>query len=377
MESRQKTSLKVYGSRGAVRSINKPLSQATSSHEDVQTTLVSDSKLFQEPKASISALKRKSTATGNLHSFFGASQPVKKLRSDGNSQKLSSFKQTSSNENAASTPTMTQLHFLPSKSILVTCKSCDLSYTRGAKEDEELHRTHCLRVARGAEWSREERNLEKPLGTGTSDVELVDERCILPNGVIGRILRIRCDITKGKLGPKVATLLSTVNKVLSAPPLPCSSLKVSKAYVMVIPSKSTGSRPKNDTSAARFSERIVGCVISTHITEAMRIIDINELEASNTPKSDLLCVDVGSSGGNVYCDPNPIPTTLGIPRLFVVPSYRRQGIAHALLDAVAKTAIWGCPLDPTSGQIAFSQPTASGYAVMKGWGGDNIRIYEE
>jgi N-acetyltransferase len=101
---------------------------------------------------------------------------------------------------------LTQLHFLSSKPILVTCKLCDLSYTRGAPEDEELHRTHCLRVVRGMEWSREERTLEKPIGSGASDVELVEERCVLPNGVVGRIVRIRCDVTKGKLGQKVSLL---------------------------------------------------------------------------------------------------------------------------------------------------------------------------
>ncbi|KAG8762420.1 hypothetical protein FRC11_009502 [Ceratobasidium sp. 423] len=399
MASRQTTTLKVYGSRGGARSGHKPLSQDTAGHEDASTAAVSGPglsegrrlviPLFQQlelslsagPKASISALKRKSTATSNLHSFFGASQPTKKLRLIGNSQKSSSSKQSSSNENVTNTPALTQLHFLPSKSILVTCKSCDLSYTRGAQEDEELHRTHCLRVARAMEWSREERILEQPLGTGTTDVELIEDRCVLPNGIVGRILRIRCDVTKGKLGQKVTTLLSTVNKVLSAPSLPHSSLQLSKAYVMVIPtkpSKSLGSGSGNDTSAKRSNaEHIVGCVITTRITEAMRVVDIDELGTSNTPKSDLVCVDIGSSGGNIYCDPTPVPATLGIPRLFVVPSHRRQGIARALLDAAAKTAIWGCPLDPTSGQIAFSQPTASGHVVMKGWGGHNIRVYEE
>ncbi|KAJ1307833.1 hypothetical protein OPQ81_001915 [Rhizoctonia solani] len=383
MASVRTTGLKVYGSRAGTRSNHKPLSQDASGHESTSTIVVSDSELLEGPKrkASILAVKRKSTTTSGLHSYFGASQPTKKLKVVGNSQKPTSSKQASSNEKVASTPSLTQLHFLPSKPILVTCKSCDLSYTRGAQEDEELHRTHCLRVARGMEWSREERSLEKPLGAEMSDVELIEERYVLPNDDVGRILRIRCDITKGKLGQKVNTLLSTVNKVLSAPPLPASSLKISKAYVMVIPaksSKSLGSAPKNDVSGKRFStERIVGCVIVTHITQAMRIIDIDEIEASNTPKSDLVCVDIGSSGGNVYCDPNPVPATLGIPRLFVVPSHRRQGIASALLSAVAKTAVWGCPLDPTSGQIAFTQPTASGHALMKNWGGHNIRIYEE
>ncbi|CAE6409262.1 unnamed protein product [Rhizoctonia solani] len=379
MSSRQASTLKTYGSRSGTRLDHKPPSQSIISREDLSGAGVSGSELSRGPKVSISALKRKSTATNNLHSFFGASQPSKKPKLASDSQKFLPSKQTSINGNE-NTP-LTQLHFIPSKSILVTCKSCDLSYTRGAQEDEELHRVHCLRVARGMEWSRDERCLEKPLGTGTSDVELVEEHCILPEGVVGRILRIRCDVTKGKLGQKVTTLLSTIDKVLSAPSLSEHSLKLSKAYVMVVPtksSKSLGSKPKDEVSAKRCNaERIVGCVIATRITSAMRIVDSNELEISNTPKSDLVRVDIGSSEGNVYCDPNPIPVALGIPRLFVTPSHRRQGVARTLLDVAAKTAILGCPLDPTSGQIAFSQPTASGHAVMKNWGGQSIRIYEE
>ncbi|KAF8753478.1 zinc-finger of acetyl-transferase ESCO [Rhizoctonia solani] len=171
----------------------------------------------------------------------------------------------------------------------------------------------------------------------------------LPNGDVGRIVRIRCDVTKGKLGQKVTMLLSTINKALSAPSLPGSGLSSSKAYVMIIPAK----------------------------PNAMRVIDSSELESSDVSKSNLVCVDIDDSSGNVYCDPTPIPATLGIPRLFVVPSHRRQGIAQALLNAAAKTAVWGCPLDPTGGQIAFSQPTASGRAIMKAWGGDSIHIYDE
>ncbi|QRW03831.1 GNAT family acetyltransferase [Ceratobasidium sp. AG-Ba] len=208
------------------------------------------------------------------------------------------------------------------------------------------------------EWSREERTLEKPLGSGAAEVELVEERCVLSNG---------------KARPKV-------NRALSAPPLPDEGLSDTKAYVMIVP----GTPPKSSASTAKSkgvprhtSERIVGCVVASRITKAMRVLEPNELESSNVQKSDLVCVDIDDSKGNVYCDPTPLPATLGIPRLFVVPSHRRQGIANKLLDSAAKTAIWGCPLKPAGGQIAFSQPTASGRAVMKSWGGNDVRIYNE
>ncbi|KAG8733079.1 hypothetical protein FRC11_008844 [Ceratobasidium sp. 423] len=375
MSSRLAANLRTYGSRGAGVP-SKPLSDEIIVGEGASASSASDSKSPNGAKTSLSALKRRHSTTNNLHSFFGASQPLKKRKLTGHTRKATSKNHTGP-ENTADTPALAQLHFL-SKTTLVTCKSCDLSYTRGAAEDESLHRAHCRRIVRGLEWSREERALEKPLGSGTSDVEIVEERCPLPNGDVGRIVRIRCDAIKGKLGQKVTILLSTINKALSAPSLPESSLSTSKAYVMIVSDSSSKLGTKTKPSAKRSNvERIVGCVITTHITSAMRVIDNSELETSGISKSELVCVDIDDSRGNVYCDPSPIPATLGIPRLFVVPSHRRRGIAQALLDAAARTAIWGCPLDPRGGLIAFSQPTASGRAVMKAWGGHNIHIYDE
>ncbi|KAG8746539.1 hypothetical protein FRC10_004673 [Ceratobasidium sp. 414] len=339
------------------------------------------SPLPEVPRASSATLlARKRPPGADLRSFFETERSTKKLKSSSSSRRGSAATTSNSESFAAPAPALTQLHFITSKPIMVTCKLCDLSYTRGAPEDEELHRAHCLRVIRGMEWSREERALERPIGLGAAEVELVEERCLLSDGAVGRIVRIRCDVVKGKLGQKVNVLLSTVNRALSAPSLPDASLNSTKAYVMIVP----GIPPKSNTSVSKTKvsprhppERIVGCVIVSRIAKAMRVLDAHELETSTIPKSDLVCVDIDDSNGNVYCDPTLIPATLGIPRLFVVPSHRRQGIAQKLLDAAAKTAIWGCPLDPASGQIAFSQPTASGRAVMKSWGGQDIRIYNE
>ncbi|KAH7341593.1 hypothetical protein B0J17DRAFT_265959 [Rhizoctonia solani] len=372
MSSSRTTTLRTYGSRGAggrTKSLSGDIIASDCS--------VSDSRPPDGVNTSLSALKRKHSSTNNLHSFFSVNQPSKKAKLVGQTRKSTSKTHTGP-ENVPDTPALAQLHFLSSKTTLVTCRSCDLSYTQGAPEDESFHRAHCLRIVRGLEWSREERTLEKPLGSGTSDVEIVEERCLLPSGDVGRIVRIRCDVNKGKLGQKVTILLSTINKALSAPSLPESSLSSSKAYVMIVSGSSSKLGAKNKPLAKRSNaERIVGCVITSHITSAMRVIDNNELEASDVSKSNLVCVDIDDLRGNVYCDPSPIPATLGIPRLFVAPSHRRQGIAQALLNAAARTAIWGCPLNPAGGQIAFSQPTASGRAVMKAWGGHSIHIYDE
>jgi len=98
----------------------------------------------------------------------------------------------------------------------------------------------------------------------------------------------------------------------------------------------------------------------------------NDVAGGNTGRNHLVAVDSG-----LFCHPEPLPTPMGIPRLFVPCTYRRQGIASALLDAAAATFIRGCPIDPKLGQVAFTQPTGDGKAVMLKWGGGSMRIYEE
>lgn len=97
-------------------------------------------------------------------------------------------------------------------------------------------------------------------------------------------------------------------------------------------------------------------------------------DPSSLPTQSLVAVDTNTG---LFCHPNLLPTPLGIPRLFVPSTHRRQGIASRLLSAVAESFIHGCPLDPRRGQVAFSQPTGDGAAVMRAWGEGGVRIYEE
>ncbi|KAJ2971768.1 hypothetical protein NUW54_g12423 [Trametes sanguinea] len=48
-----------------------------------------------------------------------------------------------------------------------------------------------------------------------------------------------------------------------------------------------------------------------------------------------------------------------------------------LLSVAAATFILGCPLDPARGEVAFTQPTGMGKAVLEAWGRGGVRIYEE
>ena len=49
---------------------------------------------------------------------------------------------------------LTQLHFNIDQPIL---QLCSLSYTKGAPDDEALHRLHCTCIWQGMEWGREKK----------------------------------------------------------------------------------------------------------------------------------------------------------------------------------------------------------------------------
>lgn len=179
---------------------------------------------------------------------------------------------------------------------------------------------------------------------------------------------------------QLTTLLETINLTLSSPPLTAPVLHASKIYLFLLPpSKST---------AIPGREKIAGCVIAQRISTAMQIASLDEclptyLTSSSSddieppptpPTSTLVAIDTSTG---LFCRPAPLPTPLGIPRLFVPSIYRRKGIASHLLSAAAETFIHGCPLDPRKGQIAFTQPTGDGSAVMMRWGDGGVRIYEE
>jgi N-acetyltransferase len=257
-----------------------------------------------------------------------------------------------SKKSIAAQATFTQLQLIPDKPLLRECKLCGLSYTRAAVEDERVHRQHCIRVRKGMEWGREE---ERALGPGQLTEVVKGVR--LKDGKFGRIISLRADVT-GKI--QLAVLLDTVNLALSSPPLTPDALRASKVYLFLLPT-SNSSR-----------ESIVGAVIAQRISTAMAIASPN----TSTPESDLIPVHIDSTK-SLRLDPTPLPTPLGISRLFVSSSFRRQGIAFHMLDATASTFIHGCPLDPSSGDVAFSQPTALGQSVMERWGSGGCRIYEE
>lgn len=180
--------------------------------------------------------------------------------------------------------------------------------------------------------------------------------------------------------PQLATLLETIRLTLSSPALSPSTLRDCKLYLFLLPSPSSLAR-----------EKIVGCVIAQHISTAMAISPSStshpSLPSSSSapetipngatippPTATLVAIDTSTG---LFCHPTLLPTPMGIPRLFVPSAHRRLGIATKLLDAAVTTFVHGCKLDPRKGEVAFTQPTNSGQAVMQSWGKGGVRIYQE
>ncbi|OJA13033.1 hypothetical protein AZE42_04394 [Rhizopogon vesiculosus] len=92
-----------------------------------------------------------------------------------------------------------QLHFSLDTSVLRTCSTCGLSYTRGAPDDESLHRAHCSRVQKGMEWGREEEREADKAG-----VEEVRSGVKLKDGKKGRIICFKTNVG-GRIGSKVSS----------------------------------------------------------------------------------------------------------------------------------------------------------------------------
>ena len=137
------------------------------------------------------------------------------------------------------------------------------------------------------------------------------------------------------------------------------AMKASKAYLFLLPSRS-GNR-----------EVISGCAIAQRIEHALAVAT-ETAPSHDQGTNKLVQVDSG-----LFCYPERLPTPVGIPRLFVSSAYRRKGIAQALLHAVCKNFIHGCHLDASKGELAFSQPTSLGRAVMETFGKGGIRVFEE
>ena len=133
----------------------------------------------------------------SLSDVLSSRPPAKKPRFTQPDAKKSKPSSVSSSKWKSKEKSLIQLHFSIDASVLRKCPICDFSYTKGAQDDEALHKSHCTRFQRGLEWTRDD--IKESAKHGVVEIE---SGIRLRDGSLGRILAINTNVP-GKIGSKV------------------------------------------------------------------------------------------------------------------------------------------------------------------------------
>lgn len=118
-------------------------------------------------------------------------------------------------------------------------------------------------------------------------------------------------------------------------------------------------------------EKCIGLCLAERISKAYEVESQNN--DTNTSKSNRGV----SKSSSISVGPDAKSALLGISRIWTSVSYRRKGVAAALLDAARRNFIYGVQIPKD--MIAFSQPTESGGLLAERWFEDAQRwhVYVE
>ena len=259
--------------------------------------------------------------------------------------------------------------------IRIRCAECDMQYDSSSAEDCTLHARHHERTVRGLDWSAKalavwgeavaQVTLTRPAtktalrgkqaggGGATGQAESVTIRCYdmatLKDAVANR---------------KITELLETVDEALGAAAMDTASVRTCKVLVAVCEGRAAGAA-------------VVGRVPAGQAREVL---------PSNTDMENCTTDEAGSTrAGTVWNDAGDAifvsdalsasqTPPVGVHRIHVIASWRRTGMASALLDAAADNSVYGFDLQGlirTYGSrakaVAFSQPTEAGRQLAEAW----------
>ena len=83
---------------------------------------------------------------------------------------------------------------------------------------------------------------------------------------------------------------------------------------------------------------------------------------------------VGGDDRVYYCSREATPACVGINRMWVLPEYRRKGVATRLLDSVRSSLIYGTIIEKD--RVAFTDPTPDGRRLAARYTGrDDFLVY--
>ncbi|TNY19738.1 ESCO1/2 acetyl-transferase-domain-containing protein [Rhodotorula diobovata] len=268
---------------------------------------------------------------------------------------LSSVSSSSSSSSSRAShkhpPKLEQLYLDPFRSAghaTLSCATCALSYAR-TPEDLAFHARHHKKVVGGCDWVA---------GDEARGVTVLDDAADWGDKAGGKVLMVDYPSTDATLRRKLKDVLETIDTELSSTALTPEQLALSKVFLFVTPQR-----------------KVIAAAVVQRISTAFQIVveegkpgkQVKEVEAKAS--KDLL--RFGEDEGAIFCSPTPLPTLLGIQRIWTSTSSRRHGLASLLLDFAAGRYVYGSPIprERRAADFAFSQPTGKGQKLARAWTG--------
>ncbi|GAA5825682.1 hypothetical protein JCM3770_002796 [Rhodotorula araucariae] len=259
---------------------------------------------------------------------------------------LSSRSSTSSSSSSAGKPVkLEQLYLDPFRTAghaTLSCATCALSYAR-TPEDLAFHDKHHRKVVGGCDWVT---------GDEGRGVTVLDEAADWGDKHGGRVLMVDYPAVDAPLRRKLKDVLDTIDTELSSTALTPEQLALCKVFLFV--------------TAQR---KVIACAVVQRISAAYQVVRETKSAEAGEQSTDLL--RFGEDQGAIFCSPTPLPTLLGIQRIWTSTSARRHGLASLLLDLAAAKYVYGSPIprERRAADFAFSQPTGKGQKLAQAWTG--------
>ncbi|GAA6008798.1 hypothetical protein JCM11491_003787 [Sporobolomyces phaffii] len=345
------------------------------------TRLAPDSKRKREKAPARLDDSRRGGGGGDLRSFFVRTSPPRAVRNktrrespfEVDDDELGSVKSrstsrpplsaASSNSSRSTRTKLSQLYLdpfdTPGRSTL-HCPTCALSYSR-TPEDVNFHAKHHKKVVSGIDWS------DASAAAGTTTTNGANGITVCRDGIEwkggkeeGRVLMIDWSTADSSTKRRLSDVMSTIDTELSSTGLTDEQLAASKAFLFV-------------TTRTR---KVVACAVVQRITHAYQVVandrDEDDVDLERDARQGLIRFDNQDSSA-IFCSPTPLPTLLGVHRIWTSNSHRRHGFASLLLDDVAERFLYACPIArrDRAQDVAFSQPTGKGQELAKRWTGTN------
>ncbi|GAA5971913.1 hypothetical protein JCM11641_001568 [Rhodosporidiobolus odoratus] len=223
----------------------------------------------------------------------------------------------------------------------LSCTVCALSYAR-TPEDIAFHSKHHKKVVSGCDW------------TSTDDgkgVSVLDDAVEWAGKEGGKIVMVDYPLADAATKRKLKDIFETIDTELSSTSLTPAQLADSKIFLFVTPQR-----------------KVIAAAVVQRLEAAYEVVTSAEKSKDEEkPSADLL--RFGEEQGAIFCSPTPLPTLLGIQRIWTSTSSRRSGLASLILNHVAARYVYGSPipLERRAIDFAFSQPTGKGQKLARAW----------